>query len=61
LITVHEYGENLYETLEQLLEQYIGGMLSKELISSELKDVEWISLFVEKCDWFQDTVVSVSF
>ncbi|KAK7469322.1 hypothetical protein VKT23_003803 [Stygiomarasmius scandens] len=56
LITVHEYGENLYETLGQLLEQYIGGMLSKELISSELKDVEWISLFVEKCDWFQDTV-----
>ncbi|THV00861.1 Cullin-domain-containing protein [Dendrothele bispora CBS 962.96] len=56
LVTVHEYGERLYETLNQLFDQYIGGILSKELISSELKDIEWISFFVEKCDWFKDTV-----
>ncbi|KAF5335225.1 hypothetical protein D9758_014773 [Tetrapyrgos nigripes] len=61
LVTVNDYGERLYDALSQLLEQFIDAALSKELISSDKKDVDWISFFVEICDWFQDTVQILQF
>ncbi|KIL57743.1 hypothetical protein M378DRAFT_188384 [Amanita muscaria Koide BX008] len=51
IVTVEDKGEGLYEILKLELER-CGGELSKILNGSDVKGIDWISQFVDICEWF---------
>lgn len=58
IVCVSNKGEGLYQTLKMEVEQSLA-RLAQELLEEKRSAVQWLSVFVDGCNWFEKQVVSI--